>query len=373
MIPAPSKLHRLCFTEGIPLDLRPPPPSYTNGSMRNGSSCVVDHASLGLRWRVGAQARPTTWIELFALFRIMGGGPRNFDPLAPRLTLMPAIRDFVKASKALFKITAGGEALAMLRADKSKGFKLADYGLEAHAPAIVSEICLDAGMADKLHNMMLKLRIIKQGINKDKLRASSAPLPKKEPWVSLLALAPTPIIDILSSREARRLDNISMRGETGDGRELQPLKFPLVCPTCGTSKECAKVRLFTNVAKGLTCSTCRKSTTSTRWSCFHGTPWTDCPVCRQVGFRCGSQSLRTHRNKSGCNHVSGFVGFGRNMSALHAAKKRQARLKSIGTLGEPKRSPQPRDNSGCASTTRRTLVRKKKSKEAGESPNPKVG
>ena len=90
-----------------------------------------------MRWRVGAQARPTTWLELFALFRIMGGGPRNFDPLAPRLILMPAIRDFVKASKALFKITAGGEALAMLRPDKSKGFRLADYGLEAYAPAIV--------------------------------------------------------------------------------------------------------------------------------------------------------------------------------------------------------------------------------------------
>ena len=262
--------------------------------------------------------------------------------------------------------------MSMLRTDKSKGFRLADYGLEAHAPAIVSESSLDSGIADRLHDMMLQLRTIKQGPNKDKLKASSAPLPKREPWVQLLASAPIPIIDILASRKARRLDSISVRGEAGDGRELQPLKFPLSCPSCSTSKECAKIRLFTSVAKGLTCSSCKKCTTSTRWSCFHGTPWTDCPVCRQVGFRCGSQSLRTHRNKSECNHVSGFVGSGRNMLALHAAKKRQARLKSIGTLGEPKRSPQPRDNSGCASTTRRTLVRTK-SKEAGESPNPKVG
>ena len=193
----------------------------------------------------------------------------------------------------------------MLRPDKSKGFKLSHYGLEAHAPAIVSEICLDAGVASKLHEMMLKLRITKQGPNINKLKASSAPLPKREPWVSLLATSPPPIINILASRKARKLDGIGMRGESGDGMELQPLRFSLVCPTCGASKECAQVKLFTNVARGLACSTCRRSTTSTRWICFHRTPWTDCPVCRHVGFRCGSQSLVEHTGKS--SHASSRI------------------------------------------------------------------
>ena len=155
-----------------------------------------------------------------------------------------------------------------------------------------------------------------------------------------------------------------MRGETGDGRELQPLKFPLVCPTCGTSKECAKVRLFTNVAKGLTCSTCRKSTTSTRWSCFHGTPWTDCPVCRQVGFRCGSQSLRNHPNRS--RHVTNMMHL-----TVKALRRKQAKLRVIGALGEPKRLQAPRYNSAGSLPNRRTMVQKENIKRRRERPPPK--
>ena len=217
-------------------------------------------------------------------------------------------------------------------------------------PAVVAELCLEASVATSLHNMLIRIRLFKQGPNKGKLRASAAHFPKREPWFDILTPAPCPIISILASRKARRLDSITMRGERGDTRELRPHVFLLKCPSCGTFRDCVNVKLFTTTARGLTCSTCRKSTSSTKWCCEHGSPWTSCPEHRETGFRCGTQRLHLRKATS---KGSFWVG------SLKALKSRQARASRLGSLGEPKRLPVSIVNSVGPSAKKRTMVQKK--------------
>jgi len=181
--------------------------------------------------------------------------------------------------------------LSVLRPAKAKSFRLANYGLEVHLPAVNVELCLEAGVAEKLHTMLVMLRSCKQGTNKGMLRASAAPLPKREPWDVILRPAPSPLQSIIANKRARKNDAISTRGERGDGRELRPQAFHLSCPSCSNLKNCVRVKLFTTTARGLTCNNCKLSTSSTRWLCAHGIPWTRCYIHREPGFRCGAQGL----------------------------------------------------------------------------------
>ena len=89
-------------------------------------------------------------------------------------------------------------------------------------------------------------------------------------------------------------------------------------------------------------------------------------TCRHVGFRCGSQSLHKHNGKN--NHVSHTMQF-----ALRAQRRKQAKLRAIGSLGEPKRHQVSRFNSVGHLPNRRTMVHQQKNKEARGAPDPKVG
>ena len=249
----------------------------------------------------------------------------------------------------------------MLRPSKGKAFLLSHYGMEIHLPAVKAELCLDAGVATSLHNMLASIRLIKQGTHKGKLRASAAPLPKKEPWFNMLAPGPTPISKILSSRRDNMHANIMIRGERGDHRELRPPVFFLKCPSCGNFKDCAQVKLFTTTARGLTCSMCKKSTSSTRWCCEHGIPWTSCPKHREAGFRCGFRSLPSNER----------LNSSLRQGSLKALKARQAKLSRLGSLGEPKCLLFSFSNSVGSHSKKRTLVQKKINKRRGKRPTPK--
>jgi hypothetical protein len=368
IIGVPIQRPRPGFTEGFPLTLNSLPPACAIHDISDSTTSILTNMTsihmfwASLRWKVDHQARPTTWLELFALFRIMGGGPRETDPHLPRLPFMPSIKAFIKASKALFKIVAEGEALELLRAAKGKAFLLDSYGLEVHLTAVRAEICLDDGLASRLHSMLSSIRLIKQGTHKGSLKASAAPLPKKEPWADILASAPAPIVTMMNNRKTRRLDNISMRGERGDYREQRPQSFILVCPTCATPRDCVNVRLFTTIARGLTCNNCKKSTSSTRWCCSHGASWTSCPIHREAGFRCGSHSQAPNKASFQGNRWT------RSLKTSKASRSRQGILSKIGSLGEPKRLPSSCVNSVRSTTRKKTLVFKKTIKRQGSPP-----
>jgi len=244
-----------------------------------------------LRWQHGEQARPTTWLELFALYRLMGGGARSIDPHEPRPLLKTSIKAFIKASKAMIKATGRDNTYQALRAHKGKMFVLAHYGILMHLPAVAAEVCIEEGVNRTLHAMLLSLRAVKQGPDKGKLKAFAGALPRVEPWMHIIQNRPQPIINILEARLTRQLDAIQDVGEGGYNIDLKPQFFNLSCPHCGISRDCAKVRLYAFAARGVTCSRCKRCTTSTRWRCNHGVPWTSCPIHREAGFRCGPQGL----------------------------------------------------------------------------------
>ena len=156
-------------------------------------------------------------------------------------------------------------------------------------------------------------------------------------------------------------NNIIMRGERGDNRELKPHFFHLSCPSCSSVRDCAQVRLFTTTARGLTCSSCKKSTSSTRWLCQHGTPWTKCSEHREVGFRCGAKSMSTHGgSKTRLGHAT-----------FKALRSRQAKLSRLGSLGEPKSIFVLSSNLVGPHSSKGTLVQKKIGKRQGIRPTPK--
>jgi hypothetical protein len=148
-----------------------------------------------------------------------------------------------------------------------------------------------------------------------------------------------------------------IRGERGDNRELKPQFFYLECPSCGKLRDCAHVKLFTTTARTLTCSNCKKSTSSTKWSCEHGTPWTKCSIHRELGFRCGRQSLPSINASS--------QGKAIDARSFKAIQRRQAKLRAIGSLGEPKSPPISCDNLVNSSRFKRTSVLNKNLKRRG--------
>ena len=145
-------------------------------------------------------------------------------------------------------------------------------------------------MASKLHSMMCTIRSIKAGPEQNKLKASPHGLPRLEPWMAIVNKANPTLLTLIANKNCRRHEAIMSRGERGDGRDFKPISFLLNCPHCGTTRECAKVRLFDSRARCLNCATCRRNTTSTRWSCQHGLLWQHCTSHREQGFSCGTSS-----------------------------------------------------------------------------------
>ena len=65
---------------GVGLDLQDLPPTNIALTMPSESDSLTDPNMLhifwsALRWRHDEKAKPTTWLELFGLYRLMGGGP----------------------------------------------------------------------------------------------------------------------------------------------------------------------------------------------------------------------------------------------------------------------------------------------------------
>ena len=70
---------------------------------------------------------------------------------------------------------------------------LKQYGVEMHLPAVAAEVCIAEGVSKTLHDMLLTLREIKQGMQKGKIKFSAAALPRIEPWLQIIAKTPTPL------------------------------------------------------------------------------------------------------------------------------------------------------------------------------------
>ena len=190
--------------------------------------------------------------------------------------------------------------------------------MNMHVPAIKASICLSNDIGDKVHRMLLCLRSVKQGPESGKLKASAAPIPRVEPWISMISSSSQPIPLILKNRNVKDQDNIMSRGELGNGRDLKPVLFDLFCPKCKRHQNCAKNKLFKTVAVSLSCRNCKTNTTSAQWRCTHGLKWLTCETHREAGMRCGSQKTQ---------------GTPRRPDPLKAAARLSQKTKKLGPLG----------------------------------------
>ena len=67
------------------------------------------------------------------------------------------------------------------------------------------------------------------------------------------------------------------------------MQFDLSCPSCGAVKNCAFNTLFKSAAVSLSCLSCKRNTSSTKWLCTHAIPWHTCEYHREPGMRCGNK------------------------------------------------------------------------------------
>ena len=86
--------------------------------------------------------------------------------------------------------------------------------------------------------MLITMRKGSNGSSSDLLKSFSTPLPKHEPWAKILAhqweirekSGATTIPQILAKNTSNTHCDITLKGQKGDGRDLQPTSFILNCP-----------------------------------------------------------------------------------------------------------------------------------------------
>ena len=79
-VEAPPPIERTCYTEGEYLGLPPLPPA-----LEGKLACV--HLFLSCtKWKLEEHSKPTTWLEIYAVFRLMGGALTT-PILSPPLSL----------------------------------------------------------------------------------------------------------------------------------------------------------------------------------------------------------------------------------------------------------------------------------------------
>ena len=70
--------------------------------------------------------------------------------------------------------------------------------------------------------------------------------------------------------------------------------FMLACPTCSFCQDVSRCRLWMGrVWNCLRCQQCGQRSSSSRWQCACGAPWSTCLTHRQQGFACGGESRKT--------------------------------------------------------------------------------
>jgi hypothetical protein len=350
----PSIVIRRDFSEGEPMQLHPLPPDLSSNAIpehnkRNSSFDMLHMFWSNLRWRLDAEAKPTTWLELFIVFRIMGGGNRQEDMNLPKPKLQSSLRQFKSASKALFKHVGNTNVTLHMQTYKGKEFILQPYGLRMHQQAVQAELCLNDVINTRLHEYLAQLKLIKHGTNKGKLRTCSGPLPKHEPWFQDLFSRPPAIINLLQNKIDRCNNGINHFGEKGDGRDLKPQSFCLKCPHCSSSRECAHIILYSTHARVINCPACKRNTTSTQWLCPHSVQWHRCHEHREGGMRCGRRRCRNNPQDKAIRD--------RGKGSMYSLR-RFKRLKRLGNLGEA-----PAANNSTKGGAHILKVRKKNKKK----------
>ena len=105
------------------------------------------------RWVL--QGAPTTWLEMFALFRLWGGGETSGsqDIHNPINSFQHGLSSFVKSSKLYLKLAGTSSTKQAVQAYQGSEMLLSRYGIFMRAPAINASLSLDPGLNRYIHVM----------------------------------------------------------------------------------------------------------------------------------------------------------------------------------------------------------------------------
>jgi hypothetical protein len=250
---------------------------------------------------------PKTWLELYALFRLWGGGDfkEAQDIHSPTRTFKHGLTTFINNSKAYLTIAGTPATKQAVQAYQGNELLMGKVGIFIRATAISATLCLAPEVNSNIHLMLIDIRKAKGENGKDMIKGSSQPLPKLEPWSATLkkirearAAKGSPSIPSIAQKNLTSTrDNISLKGQRGDNRDVKPGELILSCPRCSATNAVAKCTLYSTAAKVLSCLAC-KTSSSTRWNCNHCIPWPSCPIHWEAGFRCagGVKPLHSKTN-----------------------------------------------------------------------------
>ena len=173
------------------------------------------------RW--APQGNPTTWLELYALYRLWGGGScrESQDPHSPNISFQQGLSTFIKESKQYIKIAGTSETKQAVQAYQGSELLMRRLGIFMRAPAIKACLCIDPAINMCIHTMLIDIRRTKGKNGTEVLKGSPLPFPKHEPWANTLnrylkarAASGSPSI-ALKNREHRKASTITHKSEEG--------------------------------------------------------------------------------------------------------------------------------------------------------------
>ena len=117
-----------------------------------------------------------------------GGGndKATHDVHSPTPTFQEGLRQFMKNSKAYFKIAGKNDTKQAVQAYQGRELLMEGLGIFVRAPAIRASLCVDPEISKIINSMLITTRKAKGKNGKDMIKGSSLPLPKHEPWSSIL-------------------------------------------------------------------------------------------------------------------------------------------------------------------------------------------
>ena len=231
------------------------------------------------------EARGTTWLELYTLYKIGGNPCPVKDPIRKaqgRPVVRTQIAVFKAAIRAIAKHTMTEEQEALIRPAKFKGHPLKRLGIDMYLPMIGSRVIMEEKVAKVMDAEILRLKglkgkDVKEVLAKTKqLRCGKVSFKNKAAW----------------SRSIKRIGGEERRKEEGEEKEEKikrkfeqqrkedEAKYEGVnfqCQTCsGQTAAWRKGFDLRNLGGKTPCKWCHKGVAAKDWRCSCGHQWYQC-------------------------------------------------------------------------------------------------
>ena len=231
-----------------------------------------------------------TWIELYAVYSIHGGGEedrkRHEDyPLRKPLLLQNHLAEFKKAVRKIKKHAAKSEDEWMLETCYTPKNRLQDAAIENRQAAIKGLPCLEEKDAKDVMRMMMALRGINGKKQVDAWREGCLKVTPQKLRLQKMAAGWSKAMTIEKKwigPETGQQSGGSDQGSTleqdhGNLEKEMPMTN-IFCPRCGASQDPKGMRLVTTSGfSNVMCKICNGTFLSSVWRCRCRIPWIKCP------------------------------------------------------------------------------------------------